>query len=61
MICENDRVRTLVNKNKFPAGTSGVVVSIYSSGEACEVELWDKNDYPIDVVTYELSELAPFV
>ena len=35
----------------------GVVVSVYSDGLACEVELWDEDDYPIDVVTFECSEL----
>lgn len=29
MIKENDRVKTLVEKEGFPAGTIGVVVSIY--------------------------------
>ena len=57
MINENDRVKTLVCKEGFPAGTVGVVVSLYESGPACEVELWDEEDYPIDVVTYKLNEI----
>ena len=57
MVKEYSRVRTLVAKDGFPAGTVGVVVSMYSSGPACEVELWDENEYPVDVVTYLLSEL----
>ena len=57
MIKENQKVRTLVDKEGFKAGTVGVVVSIYSSGPACEVELWDENDYPVDVVTYLFDEL----
>ena len=57
MIHENDKVKTLVDKDGFPAGTVGVVVSLYSSGLACEVELWDEDNYPIDVVTYLLSEV----
>ncbi|MEE3467235.1 MAG: hypothetical protein VZQ83_02225 [Eubacterium sp.] len=57
MIHENDKVKTLVDKDGFPAGTVGVVVSLYSSGPACEVELWDEDNYPIDVVTYLLSEV----
>ena len=57
MFKENDRVRTLVEKEGFPIGTIGVIVSIYSSGPACEVELWDSNNYPVDVVTYKFSEL----
>lgn len=58
MIKENQKVRTLVDKEGFKAGTVGVVVSIYSSGPACEVELWDENDYPVDVVTYLFDELV---
>ena len=57
MIHENDKVKTLVDKDGFPAGTVGVVVSLYSFGPACEVELWDEDNYPIDVVTYLLSEV----
>ena len=38
MITENTKVRTLVAKEGFPEGTIGVVVSLYSSGPACEVE-----------------------
>lgn len=51
------RVRTLDEKEEYPAGTVGVVVSVYSSGPACEVELWDENQYPIDVVTFLIDEL----
>ena len=58
MIEEYMKVRTLVKKGEYPAGTLGVVVSIYSSGPACEVELWDSDNYPIDVVTYRFDELA---
>lgn len=50
-------VRTLVAKSGHPKGTKGVVVSIYSTGPTCEVELWDENDYPIDVITYPLNEV----
>lgn len=57
MINENSMVRTLIAKEGFPAGTIGVVVSLYESGPACEIELWDEDDYPIDVVTFLLSEL----
>lgn len=57
MLKENDRVRTLVEKEGFPTGTLGVIVSVYSSGPACEVELWDSDSYPVDVVTYKFSEL----
>lgn len=57
MFRENDRVRTLVSKAGFATGTEGVIVSIYAAGPACEVELWNDQGYPVDVVTYLLSEL----
>ncbi len=57
MIKEMDLVKTLVEKGDFPIGSTGVVVSLYSDGLACEVELWDKDNYPVDVVTYEVSEV----
>ncbi|MBQ9046834.1 MAG: hypothetical protein IJ120_02930 [Solobacterium sp.] len=59
MITENTKVKTLVAKEGYPEGTIGVVVSLYSSGPACEVELWDETDYPVDVVTYLLCEVEP--
>lgn len=58
MFKEDDRVKTLVEKEGFPAGTIGVVVSIYSEGPQCEVELWDTDDYPLDVVTFSLDEIV---
>ena len=57
MITENAKVKTLVEKEGFPVGTLGVVVSLYSTGPACEVELWDADEYPVDVVTFLLNEL----
>ena len=48
MIKEYDKVKTLVEKNGYPAGTNGIVVSLYTSGPACEVELWDDENYPVD-------------
>ena len=57
MIKENTKVKTLVEKDGFPAGTTGVVVSLYKSGPACEVELWDDLENPLDVVTFLLKEL----
>ena len=57
MIKEYSRVKTLVEKNGFPIGTIGVIVSFYGSGPACEVELWDEDVNPIDVVAYTLDEL----
>ena len=57
MITENAKVKTLDEKDWFPAGTIGVVVSLYSTGPACEVELWDDDEYPMDVVTFLPDEL----
>ena len=62
MITEYTRVKTLVEKDGHPAGTIGVVVSLYSSGPACEVEVFEVLDetgtfYPVDVVTYLFDEL----
>lgn len=57
MINEYDRVQTTVEKNGFPVGTTGVVVGLYQNGLACEVEIWDDHEYPVDVVTYLTNEL----
>ena len=57
VINEYTKVKTLVEKEGFPAGTTGIVVSLYGDGPACEVELWDSNSCPIDVVTYTFDEL----
>ncbi len=37
-------------RDGFPAGSTGVVVSLYRSGPACEVEVWDEIGYPADTV-----------
>ncbi len=57
MFNEYERVSTLVEKEGFPIGSVGVIVSKYSAGDAYEVELWDEEQYPIDVVTYLGNEL----
>ena len=57
MVEEGIRIRTLVEKEGFPIGTTGVVVSLYTTGPACEVEVWDETEYPVDVVTYEFDEI----
>ena len=57
MINEYSKVKTLVEKDGFPVGTTGIVVSLYGVGPACEVELWDSDSNPIDVVTYTFDEL----
>lgn len=57
MVKEYDKVKTLVEKKGYPIGSVGVVVSTYSTGPACEVEIWDETEYPVDVVTYLFDEL----
>lgn len=54
---EYDRVVTLVDREGFPAGSVGVVVSIYEKGPGCEVEIWDDSECPVDVVTFQDAEL----
>ena len=57
MFNEYDRVKTLIEKDGFPVGSIGVVVGLYSTGPACEVEIWDNDNYPVDVVTYGYNEI----
>lgn len=57
MIKEYAKVKTLVTKEDIPAESIGIVVSIYSNGTACEVEIWDEKENPIDVVTYLFTEI----
>lgn len=54
---EYDKVRTLVEKEGYPPSTIGVIVSFYANSNYCEVELWDADGDPVDVVTYETNEL----
>lgn len=57
MIKEYVKVKTRVCKADIPAGSIGIVVSIYSTEPACEVEIWDENENPIDVITYLFTEI----
>lgn len=57
MLYENDRVVTLVEKEGFAKGTIGVIVSKYAAADVYEVELWNSEEYPVDVVTYKATEL----
>ena len=57
MIKEYTKVKTLVEKDKVKAGTIGIVVSLYPAGTACEVEVWNENNYPVDVITYRIDEI----
>ena len=61
MIKEYDRVKTLIDKGQYPQGTIGVVVSFYDGHSACEVEIWNEQNYPIDVVTYKLNEIEKVI
>ncbi|MBP5254992.1 MAG: hypothetical protein J6Z23_06410, partial [Lachnospiraceae bacterium] len=56
---ESTKVRLLAAKEGYPKGTVGVVVRLYRSGPACEVELWNESDDPVDAVTYLLCEVEP--
>lgn len=63
MIKEYSLVKSMVEKEGYPAGTiypvgtMGVVVYLHRGGVAYEVEVWDEDNYPIDVVTYEANEV----
>jgi hypothetical protein len=52
-----DKVKTLVEKEGYPPSTIGIIVSFYPDSDYCEVELWDCDEYPVDVVTYRTNEL----
>ena len=39
MINANTRIKTLVEKGGYSIGTIGVVVRVYTSSSACEVEV----------------------
>ena len=54
---ESDVVKLVKDFGKIKAGTEGVVVSIYADKKACEVEVWDDEKYPVDVITFSLDEL----
>ncbi len=56
-IWERDIVKTLVERDGFPIGSKGVVVYVYEEGPACEVEIWNEKNYPVDVVFYYFNEL----
>ena len=56
MFKEFDVVRTIIDK-KVPKGSVGTIVSVYSSGAACEVEFLDDKGMTIAVETYEFLEI----
>lgn len=55
-----DKVKTLVEKNGYPPTTIGIIVSFYPNFDYCEVELWDADGDPVNVVIYETKELELF-
>lgn len=57
---EYDKVKTLVEKDVYPPDTIGIIVSFYPNSDYCEVELWEDDGDPVDVVTYETKELELF-
>lgn len=57
MIKENDRVKTLVESEGYKAGLIGVVIFVSTDGKYCDVELWGKDGYPIEVAGYETDKL----
>lgn len=56
-IKEGSRIITKVKKGGVPAFTKGVLVYIYLGTNLCEVEIWDKNGVPVDVVLYNIDEI----
>lgn len=56
-IKEGSRIITKVKKGGVPASTNGVLVYIYPNTNLCEVEIWDSNGAPVDVVLYNLDEI----
>ena len=57
---EYDKAKTLVKKDGYPPATIGIIVSFYPNSDYCEVEIWDADGDPVDVVTYETKELELF-
>jgi len=54
---EYDMVRTLVEREGFKAGSKGIIVAFYLDGKGVDVEIQDSSGKPIDVATYEISEI----
>lgn len=58
MLEEYASVTTLVERDGFPAGTPGIVVSRYGNSDVYEIELLDPSGASIDVVTFREHEVA---
>ena len=53
----NILVRTLVEKQGYPAGTLGIVVDIFIDKKSCDVQLLDEHSHLAEVVNYLFSEI----
>lgn len=53
----NILVRTLVEKQGYPAGTLGIVVDIFIDKKSCDVQLLDEHSHPGDVINYLFREI----
>lgn len=53
----NILVRTLVEKQGYPAGTLGIIVEIFIDKKSCDVQLLDEHSHPAEVVNYFFSEI----
>ena len=49
-----------LKKDEYPPTTIGIIVSFYPNFDYCEVEFWDTDGNPVDVVTYETKKLKLF-
>lgn len=53
----NILVRTLVEKQGYPAGTLGIVVDVFIDKKSCDVQLLDEHSHPAEIVNYLFSEI----
>ena len=53
----NSKVKTRIEKEGYPIGTTGVLISLSDISIAGEVELLDETGQPFDIVSYKLYEL----
>ena len=53
----NILVRTLVEKQGYPAGTLGIIVDIFIDKKSCDVQLLDEHSHPAEIVNYLFSEI----
>lgn len=50
-------VRTLVEKQGYPAGSLGIVIDIFAEQKSCIVQLLDEHSHPCDIVNYLFNEI----